>query len=982
MGLHTLGSLHLVGHRFHRPKPLLLLAYLALEGPKARRYIAELFFMDTKDPLNSLSRSISYLREESPELIEGDSQQVATSVTCDAVELLELANAQAFERCRELYQGAFAEYVNFTLSEELEDWLYKTREHIAKRMRDVFLQLAEGRMAQGNLAEAATLAERAYTLAGAPELEPDDFVRLHQLLGVTNSPRVVDLRREAQEYAIALESPKTNELPSTAVPKETIPNNLPAPKSSFVGRNKELAMLAAHLSQPECRLLTIHGMGGIGKSRLALRYAHQALEDKTFRDGIFFVELDRLQNADGIPATIAAALDLKIQDPSKALEVVTEFVGRQQMVLVFDNFETVITGATLASKLLEVCPELKLLVTSRERLNVEAEWVLSIEGLPLTLKSDDGLTEAEPSDAELLFMLRAKRAKLDLTMTPEVVSVVRDICRLVEGSPLGIELAAAWVKSLPVAEIFTELQSNLDLLRSTLRDAPERHTSIRAVFEQSWQHLSAKEHSVLQKLSVFVDGFSREAASLVADATIPLLSSLQEKSWLRVTDKGRYTRHPLIYQFTKEKFSDQEVRNEVCEKHAKYYAEFMTHRWQEEYGPHHKEIIDAIEVELDNVRAAWPYLLSNIRIEQIDQVRKGLWRYYRYRGSGQAAIDMLIQAVPVLEGKPGQAQMVLTGVLNDLAQDHLRIGKLRQAKALAEQSLVLSRTHDFPTVRPLSTLGAIASDLGDYAEAKHYYEEALAIERTENNRIGEAIDLYNLAGVIQSLGDYAQAEKLYLESVAIDRELENLEGTSSDLQGLGAVYLDMNELEKAEAAFRESLEIAHAIDFRHSVPRALNGLGKVAFERREYQTARAYFEEALGILAENPDAELSERLLINLARVATHTGNFSASESYLKQALSLAQPSETIPNLLHGLTAFAELSISKAQVKQGVTLVSFLNRCPAIDRQDRDEGLKLLEKAKGQLSERDFTEAQEASKTLTLEGILFIYSEKFIREAD
>jgi tetratricopeptide (TPR) repeat protein/DNA-binding SARP family transcriptional activator len=961
-----------------------LLAYLAYQGEWVSR--DKLVFLFWPDEANHLARQnlrqlLKHIRNF-PWLtgLESDDHRVRWLVNTDVAAFKKALEKGHLERAMNLYGGALCTDLENGDSNEFASWLELERQTLHKLWTEAALQLAEGFETHENFSQAARVFE---TLHQAEPLAETTFRRYLQNLALSNQEDRAREVFESHEKILKQEfnsepEKETLELIRAIRQGEAVTNvgtlseakkvatrprveprhNLPAQSTLFVGRETERQKLSKALADPNCRLLSIVAPGGMGKTRLAIEVAKTQLEHF---DEICFASFAAVTSPDLMVYTLADALELSLFGSKPPKEQVLEYLKNKNMLLVLDNLEHLLSGIDLIHDILLTASDIKILATSRERLSLQSEHLFDLYGLNVESSSS--------SDALQLFAERAKHNKLDFALEQNLEAVTK-ICELVGGMPLAIELAASWSRLLNPNEIVGELEQNLDILSTSARDLSHRHHSMRSVFEVSWQRLLDEEQMALRKLSVFQGGFEREAARAVADVDLSTLLSLLNKSFVWRNMTGRFSQHPLILQYIQQKANDYpEERSDTQDKHANYYAGFMMHRWGEEFGPHHKEIIDALEVELDNVRAAWPHLLSNTRIEQIDQVRKGLWRYYRYRGSRQAAIDMLVQAVPVLEGKPDNAQMVLTGVLNDLAQYHMRLGKFRQAKALAEQSLALSRTHDFPTVRPLITLGVITHDLGDYVEARHYYEEALAIERTENDRIGEAMVLFDLAQTSLSLGDYTRAEELQLEALTINRELKNLEGISTDLDGLGEVYLAMNELEKAEEAFRESLEIARKIDFRHSLPWVLQSLGEIAFERRDYQKAQAHFEEALSILAENPEVNLSGGLLINLARVATHTGNFAASESYLKQALSLAQP-EAIPQLLHGLIAFAELSISKAQVKQGVTLISFLSRCSAIDRQDRDEALKLLETARQQLSVRAFTEAQEESKSLTLEEIV------------
>ncbi|CAA9368252.1 MAG: hypothetical protein AVDCRST_MAG93-8168, partial [uncultured Chloroflexia bacterium] len=526
MELVTLGGLKLDGADFVRVKPLLLLTYVALEGTRDRRHLAELFWPDAADPLNSLAAALKQLRRYAPGAVESNSARVSSAVGCDATTFLRAVEAGDQERALKLYQGPFLSSIYLPgWSAELEEWVYGTREFLAGRARNALVRSGEQVAANGRFEEAAKYGEAAYTLPGAPELEPEELTRVYTLLTAGDSPHLPRLRKDAQGYGIKfsfsheaareqLRRPLGG--PSSGTPSQRLPTR----GTSFIGRDIELAEIANQLEKPDCSLLTLTGPGGVGKSRLALRVAHDLSE--RYLDGVYFVPLEALGHASLVPSSIAGILGLSLQGSEDPFIQVTRYVGDKAMLLVLDNYEHLLESVTIVAQLLHVCPNLKLLVTSREHLNLEEEWVMPLEGLAVPTEN---LPPAEASyhDAVKLFAGRAKRARLSFELTLEELPHAVRICRQVRGLPLGIELAAAWVKMLSCQEIAQEIEHTTDFLTSTRRNVSERHKSIRAVFEGSWRLLTPKEQGLLRKLSVFSGGFKREAATEVAGATIPLL---------------------------------------------------------------------------------------------------------------------------------------------------------------------------------------------------------------------------------------------------------------------------------------------------------------------------------------------------------------------------------------------------------------------------------------------------------------------------
>ena len=324
--------------------------------------------------------------------------------------------------------------------------------------------------------------------------------------------------------------------------RETSPHNLPPQTTPFVGRRVELAQIAHYLDRADCHLLTLIGVGGIGKTRLALQAAGQALG--AFADGVYFVPLARISSPEFLVPAIMEAIDYPLSGKADPKRQLLNYLHQKEMLLVLDNFESLFSlpgdsdsGRDLLLEMVKGASKLKLLVTSRERLNLQAEWLLTLQGLPYP--PAETASGEETFEAVELFAQGAHRVRPDFALSAEWPEVVR-ICRLLEGMPLGIELAAAWVSMMPCAEIARELSRGLDLLSTTLHDVPARHKSLEAVFDQSWQLLSEPERAVFKKLSVFQVGFDRRAAEQVAGASLPTLAALVNKSFLRVGSTGRY----------------------------------------------------------------------------------------------------------------------------------------------------------------------------------------------------------------------------------------------------------------------------------------------------------------------------------------------------------------------------------------------------------------------------------------------------------
>ena len=554
MQLRTLGGLNLEGADFPRPKALLL-AYLALEGPQERRHLAELFWPGTPYALRNLNTVLTRFRAAALGVVEGDGVRVWTTVDCDATTLLSALEGNEPESGLELYRGPFLEGLSLRAwGSELEEWVLQTREFIAGHVQQALLNLAEREASRGEFQQADKKAERTHLLAGAPALEPHDLQRLLTLLLAGGSLRAGEVRREALDFDLSLAASEAEARDHLRTlhreDDQHTSSNLPPQGNAFVGRELELTEITELLLHPHSPLLSLVGAGGVGKTRLALEVARELLAGGGFADGVVFVSLEALSDASSVLAAVAAVLGLDLSGQEDAGSMVKRFLSEKRLLLVLDNFEQVLEGAAFVRELLDACPQLTLLITSRERLNLDMESVFAIEGLAYPEPATP-LERAGYFGAVQLFLQRARRAEHGFSLTPDTLPAVLRICQLVEGMPLALELAASWLRALPMDDIVRELEGSIDLLESPARDVRERRRSVRAVFDHSWALLQARERDVLRGLSVFRGGFRRQAAAEIAAATLPVLASLVDKSLLRMNPEGRYDRHPLLSQNTR-----------------------------------------------------------------------------------------------------------------------------------------------------------------------------------------------------------------------------------------------------------------------------------------------------------------------------------------------------------------------------------------------------------------------------------------------
>ena len=977
MRLRTLGGVALEDTDFTRPKPLLLLTYLALEGPQKRRHLAELFWPGATNHMKSLTVALARLRKGAPSAIEADHEQVWTHVETDAQQFLALLKQGETEGAVSLYRGAFLEDFYLRNREaELEEWIEQTRAFLAHHARKALIDVANKEAARARFEVAAQHAERAYLLSGAVP-EPDELVYLHTLMLAGKNPKTSEVRKEAEEFGFILpdstDAAKKQLHESLGLAASTTPHNLPMRGTVFIGRDLELTEITTLLARADCQLLTLTGPGGVGKTRLTLQVAHEQLKLGEFKDGIYVVSLESLTSSNSVPNAIADALGIMLQGTRESSARITDHIGDRNLLLILDGFEHLMDAAVMVSRFLEPCPNLKLLVTSRERLNLEEEHIFPILGLSFPKATDLTPEEARQFDAVKLFLQRAKRARPEFELTVDNLPHVLSICQLVEGLPLGLELSAVWVRIMPPHEIASEIQENMDFLTTSTRNVPKRHQSIRAAFEHSWQLLSSKEQEVLRKLSVFRGGFRREAASEVAGTTIPTLASLVDKSLLRVDHTGRYDRHPLLYQYTQEKLGEYlEERDQAKAKHAKYYFHWVNGLSEVLRAGRQKEALSVIEEELENLRVAWHWAVSERQPEELQRAVGPLALFFKIRGRRREGIDFFTQALPKGNETDPTYRAVLGNVLTAQARLYQDLGRYEEAHRLAERGLKWLRPlkDNQGMIRGLDTLGRVAWRSGDYLQAKGFWDEAMSIARTHEDHEAVATLLGDIAMIDQELGRYREAERHYLEAIAQNREYGNHLHAIRNLHNLGELYFLTARVEQAQTLWNEGLKLAEEIDFQALVPYFYTNLGLAAFELEAYQQAQALHQQALRRARESGDTSLEASILARLSSVATALGDLPQAQGCCEQALKLSWEIQDQLDVLASLISLAELRVEQGKFAQAASLVELALHHRTTGQYDRKRAKRLLQTLTGQLTPEVMDGAIERGKAMRVEEVV------------
>jgi predicted ATPase/Flp pilus assembly protein TadD len=879
--LRTLGELRLGQGAFTQPKPLLLLSYLSLEGRQQRKPLAELFWREG-NRMKSLSMALTRLRQGVGNVVEVSETWVAANLSCDAREVLGALDENQWQRASDLYQGAFLEgTVLEDWSSKLEEWVYTTREYLAGRVQEALLGLSEEAARNQDFDKAGAYAERAYKLPGLSGTELTNLKRLYPLLSAGRSLLAPEARKEIEDYGLTV-SLSTEEARTSFKP--TSAPSLPSLGSSFVGRDEELTELATLLSKPQVSLVTLLGPGGVGKTRLALQLAHEQQKLSSFKDGVYFAKLETLSDPSLLPSSLLNELGLIQQSKVDPFTQLRDFIAQKNLLLVLDNFEHLVQGSSLLSHLLSHCPNLKLFVTSRERLRLEEEFVFTLEGLayPQTLLEQLPPGDAKLSEAVQLFRERAQHVQPRFDITQNLAEVIR-ICTLVEGLPLALELAASWLKTMSCQAVAAEIERSPEFLRSSFNTLPERHRSVKAVFDYSWKLLSAKEREVLRKLAVFVGGFRREAASEVAGATIPVLASLVDKSLLRVLPGGRYDRHPLLFQFTREKLSDPNEQRETEQNYRAFYLKLSQQARAHFYSPEAKTWLYRFDEELGNVRS----LLAKAESETGLALLTNLAEFWASRGLYQEARTFL---TTFLSASTDQSSALYIRGLYTLADFAWEQGDFREAQRLLEQALPLAQTlaDDHALSRILVLLARIYHyNHNDVSKARTLYEAAIATAERVNNKANKASALNLMAILVTGEGEFETALGFYQQSLTLWRELGHSHGVAYVLNNLANIYDGRGNYQEARQSFEQSLHLFQELGDREGVGMALGNLASIALKQGDYQEAKELYQKSLALRRELGDKRATAYVLNGLGQVAFQQRDYEGAQTLLQEALDL-----------------------------------------------------------------------------------------------
>lgn len=936
-------------------KALALLCYLVVtKEQQTRNSLSSLLWSDfpehrarsnLRDTLTSLRRTplAPYLNIErkliafNPRLphwldIQAFEEGIESGIGNDAI------NAGILERAIGNYKGEFLAGFQIAKAVLFEEWATIQRQQLHLRVVGALQQLVEYHLDAGNYDNGISSACRLLDLDPWREETHRNLMLLHFLkgdanealrqfescrefldeeLGVAPSQETLTLyqniRSQIGNNGLAGGYHVSQDTPAYTAP---IPQNIPSQVTPFIGRMRERRAIDNVLRDRTARLITIMGVGGSGKTRLAMAVGEQQLSaierdgSHRFPDGVFFVPLESIESASEIVPTICRVFDFQPADESRigrsVEEQLLDRLRRKQLLLIFDNFEHLLVGVSFLSKIRRSSPGVHLLITSRQKLALQGERLYGLDGLSYPTGTEEVTNASQlitDYSAANLFVSSAQRTVSDFELSDSDIPAIIRLCHLVDGLPLAIELAAGWTNVLSVADIVAEIEKGLSFLFSDFSDLPDRHRSMEAVFNVSWNRLAVDEQQVFAQLCVFRGGFTRLAAGKVVGATIRQLATLVNKALLQYDKKlNRYQIHRLLRQFGDEKlaFSPAAEKN-VRDCHCSHYSSILQ-KWADRLkGPRQLETLAELEMESANVRSAWYYASENGLLEELDQAADGLGSFYLWRRrflEGEMATKLAAENLQqlLISISANYDDGNLLRILAKIQLWQSVFCKREEAAALVDQACQTLKQPELDPndIRQEQAFAWLrAGDMAfesDSVKAQDFYRRSLALYRELNDGWGVTTSLTAIGWLAAHDGESEKASYLGKEALKICRKSGDLKRTADALWLLGTLAAAQGQVEESGRLLGESLDIRASLGDRITdiavgpvdLGMTLTWIGRMA----EADEVR---EEALALYESQGQPEQIALAHVALATSKMHLGQYELSERHGRIGLALCK---------------------------------------------------------------------------------------------
>lgn len=932
-----------------------LLVYVAMQSrPSLRHTLMGLLFPESPEDQarTTLRQTLRRLRktindENAPIpylLLEKETIQLnpASDITIDVHQFESMASGCAFhspngdsqcadclsawESAASLYRGSFL--TDFYLEDcaEFEAWAEAQRAVLRQTMHDTLIRLTDA-YTKGNQYERAIQSAR--RLIALDEWDETAHRHLLHLLA-RSGQRPAALQHyntlcQILDTELGIEPDEQTKalVDRIKTATDSRPHNLPHDLPSFVGRDADKAAIHTALADPQKRLITLLGGGGIGKTRLALEIARDVQNQRlgAFMHGVFFVELSDVDSAEIIPTTIATALNLDIIGKKPPEKQLIDFLRDRETLIILDNVEQLATTALpFLNRLLKTTQHTKIIATSRIHLNLTHAWSYELSGLPtptldLPTAPTDG-TKALPlhidptqHPALALFLDRAAQNmtgfSLDILPRTEQAAILH-ICQQTEGHPLALELAASWVRVMSCTEIAQEIDTNIDILETDSPDKPDRHRSIRAVFVWSWNLLPEAAQNLLIKLSLFRGDFGYTAAQEITDADRRTLATLIDHSLLQRKDQ-RFHLHPLLRQFAADLLSETATET-LSHRHADYFVEFAQGYIVHLSTDQQTHALTLIETELPHIRTAWLWLTQQAAtkdgISKVGELAHILQAYFNTRSQYraglalfEAGLDNLGRAVQDISQPPAGTDYLLGTLSGRVGEYHYHLGNFDKANTALQTALRYSLPipHHPAITNAYLYLGTISRLQGRPLDSEAFLQEALTHAKQAQNEHSEGFILMGLGAASLALGAYDQAETYISGALATFEPLQYQFGIAHSLRWQGVLARHQEKYEQAHTCFTQSLTMCTAMGDKQGEAMVCNDLSILSLLHDQPQEAQQYSQQSLQLDAHNETPIIKADTLRNLGLAYDAQDNVMGAQTHLREALQLAAESDILP---------------------------------------------------------------------------------------
>lgn len=892
----TLNDGPLVG--FISSKAQAAFCYLILNRAQIhlRTSLAAMFWgdMPDEDAATNLRQVIANLKRLLDPYFEITRQSVAFNR--DANYWLDVESLEE-DHNTELYHGELLAGFGLTDAPEFDTWLSTERERLHDLVLTLLRREASGQQSRG--AAEATLATLNRLLVLDP-LQEDVHRQLMRTYAVNGQRSSALTQYEKCKDVLFQELGVDPELETTRLYERIRSaqrwSNLPTETAPMIGRETELAELERQLRDPTCHLITIAGLGGIGKTRLALRVGHQCANQTLH--GAVLVILTSAQSLDAFLSTLADSIRFSFLQQGAPRAQLIDYLREKHMLLILDNMEQ-LAGVVneFLNDLVQLAPDVKIIITSRQRFNLRSEWVLALQGLP----SVETRAPNELPAAQTLFLETSRRVRGDDMVRGEPITAINQICSLLHGMPLAIELAAAWSRLLTCEQLAAQLYSNVTALEASTPDNEERHRSLRAVFDHSWRLFSLMEQQILVALSSFVAGFTREAAERVAGASMPLLLGLTDKMLLRRELSGRFSLHEMMRVYLLEKLQGSESVERIRSAYLAYYAALMRHFTPRLKTQEQQKLLLDLAPEIENLHLAWDTAIQTRDTATLMELMAGLSLLHELKSDWRVAQAVLSRAMSVLSQSDAETYGTW---LAHMAHAWSRLDQLDYTTDFANRCVGLlsedNPRHISALARALAALGYALTTRGEHDAALTHLDKALVLRK----RAGDDWDLAQCWVRIASAhgqraqffvhqGDNQQDEVLRHARNARHAAEQALEISTrigeqfltARIRTMLGILLDLEgEIDRAELLQKENLTFYEQISSLDGICMSYNSLGSTAHKRGNFSESLNYFLEALTLARRIGTRVWEANALNNLAVSSYKLNKLYDARSYFRQS--------------------------------------------------------------------------------------------------